>query len=96
MTKEDIQHLGRLARIRLSDDEVAAFSDEIDAILAYVSTVQDIAGDSERGVITSPHYNVFRDDVITNQPDEYTDALLQEMPERDGRYLKVKKILEQD
>jgi Asp-tRNA(Asn)/Glu-tRNA(Gln) amidotransferase C subunit len=34
-----------------------------------------------------------RDDVVTNNTDEYTEKLLNNAPSREGRYLKVKKIL---
>lgn len=96
ISKEDILHLASLSRIRLTDEEVEHFSGEIDSILEYVGAVQKIAGDSEVGVIKGNHFNIFRKDEVTNQPDEYTEALLKEMPETDGRYMKVKKILSQD
>lgn len=96
MTKDEIQHLGRLARIKLGEDEVVRFGDEITAILAYVSTVNEIAGEADLTKRTGAVFNVFRMDAVTNAADTYTDRLLAEMPETDGRYLKVKKILTQD
>jgi hypothetical protein len=37
--------------------------------------------------------NVFRDDVVTNTPGEYTEEIVAQFPERDGTSLKVKSIL---
>ena len=97
MKKEEIQHLAALARIRLSDEEVTQFETELSSIVQYVSAVQSLASDEdasepELGV----RYNVFRKDEVTNEPDQYTDAALQEMPQTSGRFMEVKKILKTD
>ncbi len=98
MNKEDVKHLSKLARIELSETEVENFTKEIADILSYVSVVQDIAGDdnSDTNLKVGARYNIFRADVITNEPDSYTETLLVEMPNREGRYMKVKKILSTD
>jgi Asp-tRNA(Asn)/Glu-tRNA(Gln) amidotransferase C subunit len=43
--------------------------------------------------VVGARFNVFRADEVTNQPDQYTEALLAEMPQTSGRLMKVKKIL---
>jgi aspartyl-tRNA(Asn)/glutamyl-tRNA(Gln) amidotransferase subunit C len=97
MTIDEVKHLATLARIELSEEEAAAFTKEMSAILEYVSTVQDIAGE---GLSTEPtvglHHNIFRKDEVTNAPGEYTEALLKEMPATEGRFMVVKKILQTD
>lgn len=97
MTRDEILHLGEMARIKLTDDEVEKFTTEIDGILGYVSTINDIVADY--GELTKKVglvHNVFREDEVTNQPGEYTEALTAAFPEKEGPYLKVKKILSQD
>lgn len=94
MKREDIEHLASLARIRLTDEEQARLPQELSSIVEYVSVVSDIAGDDaddvpQVGVV----HNVFRKDVVTNEPDQYTNDILAEMPKTDGRFLSVKKIL---
>jgi aspartyl-tRNA(Asn)/glutamyl-tRNA(Gln) amidotransferase subunit C len=96
MTKEEIAHLGTLARIRLTDDEIARFGDQITGILGYVSAVNEIVADAGVTKHVGARYNVMRDDVVTNEPGAYAEELLVEMPERHGRYLAVKKILNPD
>jgi len=97
MTKEEILHLGTLSRLALLPDEVEKFSTEIDAILAYVSTVKNIIADDEiKGSVMGACFNVLRDDVVTNQPGEYTEKLLSSLPHREGQFMKVMKILNQD
>jgi aspartyl-tRNA(Asn)/glutamyl-tRNA(Gln) amidotransferase subunit C len=96
MTKEEVLHLGNLARIKLSEAEVEKFQKEIGDILNYVSTINDVVKDGALDKKVGAVHNVFREDKVTNEPESFTQDLLDEMPDRDGRYLKVKKILNQD
>ncbi len=94
MNREDIAHLGTLARIELSEAELQKLEGELSSIVSYVSVISDIAsleagGESQVGV----RHNIFRTDAVTNEPNQYTDDLLREMPATEGRYMKVKKIL---
>ena len=94
MTTDEIKNLGSLARIALSDAEAVTFNKEIDAILEYVSVVKDItAGATSEVNALGARYNVLRSDTITNTPGQYTEDILRNMPQVEGRYLSVKKIL---
>lgn len=96
LRNDDIMHLGTLARIKLGEGEVEKLREELSAILAYVSSIDEVVKDGAAKKKVGPVHNVFREDVVTNEPGMYTKALLAEMPERDGPYLKVKKILNPD
>ena len=96
MTKEEILHLGNLSRLALSPAEVDTFSTEIDAILADVGTVKDIVADEATAPMVGPRHNVLRTDRVTNEPGQYTETLLAAMPKREGQFMSVKKILNQD
>jgi aspartyl/glutamyl-tRNA(Asn/Gln) amidotransferase C subunit len=97
MNQEEVKHLAKLARIELSEKEVESFTKEMSAILAYVSTVQDIVGeDSTANPQVGKRHNVFRKDVVTNEPDQYTNDIMAEMPKTEGRFMVVKKILNTD
>jgi aspartyl-tRNA(Asn)/glutamyl-tRNA(Gln) amidotransferase subunit C len=94
MKREDVAHLATLARIELSETELAKLPDELSSIVAYVSAITDIAGDeADTAPQLGARYNVFRKDEVINEPGVYADALIAEMPDKDGRYMKVKKIL---
>jgi aspartyl-tRNA(Asn)/glutamyl-tRNA(Gln) amidotransferase subunit C len=97
MKRADVEHLARLARVRLTESEKEQLPEQLSSIVAYVGVVSDIVAD---GVDTVPQvgvrHNIFRTDEITNQPDEYTKAILAEIPATEGRYMKVKKILSTD
>ncbi len=96
MDKAQIQHLGTLSRIKLSDDEVDKLATEISSILDYVSTIDEVVKKGELKKEVGAVYNVFREDEVTNEPNEFTEAILNEAPAREGRFIKVKKILNTD
>ncbi len=93
LTREDVLKLARLARLRLSDDEVATFQREISDILGYVEMLGDV---DTKGL--KPTYqvtgltNVSRPDV----PHAYgadPEQLLKNVPEREADYIKVKRMI---
>ncbi len=94
MKADDTKHLATLARIKLTDAEVAAYTDEIAQIVDYVSVVSELAADeADSKPQVGARYNVLRDDVITNDPEQYTESALREMPQTAGRHMLVKKIM---
>lgn len=97
MKREEIEHLASLSRIRLSETEKDSLEEDLSSIVSYVSAVSDLVSDD---VSNTPQvgarHNVFRADEITNEADEYTKDIIAEMPASEGRFLKVKKILQTD
>ena len=93
ITREDIQNLAKLARIEIPDNETQGFTREVDAILNYVSQIEASSSSKGKDSDVPLLRNVFRDDVVTNEPGEYTESLLSNAPQREGNYLEVKKIL---
>jgi len=89
---KDVQHLADLARIDVPESEAAALASEMERILDYVKDVEKVAKDVAQDT-QPPLRNVFREDVVTNEPGEYTDAIVAQFPEKEGNSLKVPKIL---
>ena len=96
MTKEEILHLGNLSRIKLSEQEAEKFVLEIDSILDYVGEVKKIAATIDTTPTPGVVRNVFREDIVTNESGSYAKELIEAFPEKEGSYLKVKKILNPD
>lgn len=91
---DDVKRLANMSRIALSEEEVLTLRGEIESILAYVDTVQKVA--LPDGVASSPHLdvvNAMRDDTNSHESGIHTEELLKQAPDRDGDYLKVKKVL---
>ena len=64
ITRDEVAHLARLARISLSDTELDHLAPQLDQIITSVAQVQEVAAD---GIPPTTHAtgvtNVFRDDV---------------------------------
>lgn len=96
MTKEEILHLGRLSRIKMTDEEADAFKTEIDSILEYVGAVDRLVDSGDLRKIPGAVHNVLRDDLVLNEPGAYTKDIVAAFPKSRGSLLEVKKILDPD
>lgn len=80
ISREDVLHVARLARLELSEDEVARFQEQLSAILDAVGKVREL--DLEGVPPTShplalanvwaedePHRSLSLDDALANAPD---------------------------
>ena len=92
ISKQEVEKLAGLARLALTEEEKTKFQGEIDAILGFVGKVKEAAEAAPR-----PQYaptNVLREDIVVHKMGVYTEALLNAAPEREGDFVKVKRILE--
>jgi aspartyl-tRNA(Asn)/glutamyl-tRNA(Gln) amidotransferase subunit C len=92
ITTEQVAHLANLARIALSQDEIAHLTTELDSIVDNIRKVQQVATpDVPATSHPIPLENVYRDDVVGNTLTR--EQALQNAPESaDGRF-KVSAIL---
>lgn len=90
-TKEDLTNLSLLARISVAPEEEEKMLRDMQAILGYVSEINETSGNVER--VKGNHYNIVRDDIITYKPGSNTEALLAEAPETEDGYVKVAQVL---
>ena len=81
-----------MARLDMSPEEMAEIAGSFDGILAYVGHVQEVQGLAEVAA-NYPLENVMREDVVTNTPGEWTEKILEQMPDTQDGFLKVKQIL---
>ncbi len=93
ISKDDVQNLAKLARIQITEKEAESLTSEIESILGYVGQVKEISGEGEGGGLPIVR-NILREDEVTHTPGEYSEDLLKLSPEREGDFVKVKKILE--
>ena len=91
ITKKEIEHLAKLARIELLPEEAKSFTTEIDSILEYVGQIKNISAEKTEETLTLR--NVMRQDAVTHSRGEYTKAILANAPSKENNYIKVKKIL---
>lgn len=92
ITREDVEKLATLSRLKLSEDEIARFQGEMSSILAYVDKLKAVTG-PESGPVMSVNRNVLREDANPNESGIYTRRLVDLAPDHQGDHVKVKKIL---
>jgi aspartyl-tRNA(Asn)/glutamyl-tRNA(Gln) amidotransferase subunit C len=73
ISRDDVAHLARLARLALTDRELDSFAGQLDAILAYVGEIQTV---DVTGVELTD--NPLGDQVNVTRPDTKEPCLTQE------------------
>jgi len=95
LTRDDVEHLARLARIGLSDSELETMVGELGVILESVATVQQAPTDGVEAMSHPlPLVNVSRPDEV--RPSLTPQAALAGAPEVDEQRFSVPRILDQD
>ena len=95
ITRADVAHLARLARIAMTDDELDHLAGQLDVILGAVARVQEVAaGDIPPTSHAVPVTNVFRDDVVV--PPLGADKVLDQAPAVEQQRFRVPRILAED
>ncbi|QWU15475.1 aspartyl/glutamyl-tRNA(Asn/Gln) amidotransferase subunit C [Paenibacillus sophorae] len=93
ITVKDVQHVARLARLHLSPEEEAMFTEQMNSILQYA---EKLSGLDTEGVQPTTHVlhvsNVMREDVVKESL-SLEEALLNAPEEEDGQF-KVPAVLE--
>ncbi len=96
ITREEVVKLANLSRLKLSEEEIAKMQSDMTAILAYVDKLKEAKG-VDHGPVMSANRNVLREDIDPHEGGIYTDKLIALAPKReankDGKYVKVKKVL---
>jgi aspartyl-tRNA(Asn)/glutamyl-tRNA(Gln) amidotransferase subunit C len=90
----DIERVAHLARIALTDDEMAAYSAQLVHILEHAERVQALPTDGvEPTSHPLPMVNAFRPDEVTESLSR--DDVLAGAPEAEDGYFRVPKILDE-
>jgi aspartyl-tRNA(Asn)/glutamyl-tRNA(Gln) amidotransferase subunit C len=95
ITRAEVSHLARLARLALTDDELDHFAAQLDVILASVATVSEVAAEDIPPTSHAvPLTNVFRPDIV--MPSLSADEALSQAPAaEDGRF-RVPRMLDEE
>lgn len=93
LSRDDVTHVAMLARLGLSDDELAQYQHQLDAILDAIGKLNEVdtsavAETAQIGGLV----NVWRDD--EPRPSIGTEHALANAPDRDGPYFRVAAIQE--
>jgi aspartyl-tRNA(Asn)/glutamyl-tRNA(Gln) amidotransferase subunit C len=93
ISKQEVEHVAKLARLELAEAEKDKLIDQLSNILTYVETLNGL---DTKGVEPTSHVldikNVMRDDV--SAPSLPQDQALANAPEKAAGHFKVPKIIE--
>jgi aspartyl-tRNA(Asn)/glutamyl-tRNA(Gln) amidotransferase subunit C len=93
ISRQDVEHVARLARLALSEAELERMRAQLTAILAHIDTLRAL--DTEQVEPTShavPLENVMRDD--EPRPCLPQEAMLANAPDRSTDFFRVPRIIE--
>jgi aspartyl-tRNA(Asn)/glutamyl-tRNA(Gln) amidotransferase subunit C len=93
ITREDVEHLARLARLQLGEDELERTREQLSGILNYIDKLNALDTASvEPTSHAVPLVNVMREDVV--ELCFPREAMLANAPDPAGEFFRVPRILE--
>jgi len=94
LTEEQVRGVGRLSRLKCSEQEIAEFTAQLGAILDYVALLDEL---DTKGVEPLAHclpvHNVFREDEV--EASLSNEQALANAPQREDGFFAVPRILGQ-
>ncbi|SFL69294.1 aspartyl/glutamyl-tRNA(Asn/Gln) amidotransferase subunit C [Paenibacillus sp. 1_12] len=93
ITIKDVEHVAKLARLELSEQEKQTFTEQMNAILKYADQLNELNTDNvEPTSHPVPLVNVMREDVSV--PSLPIDKVLLNAPDEEEGQIKVPAVLE--
>lgn len=94
ITKEEVKHIAKLARLGLTEKESKKIQKELSLILDYFNFLKDVKTENveptSHPILTKSY---LRKDEFLKSPLEKTEKLIQMAPQKEKGYLKVKSVL---
>ena len=93
VTNEQVRHIARLARIAMSDEEIARLAPEVNNILGWVEQLGEVNTDGIEPLATVIDQKLrLRDDAVTDG--DIRDDVLANAPEAQHGFFAVPKVIE--
>lgn len=97
ISKEEVKHIAKLARLGLSEKEMEKMKKELSSILEYFEKLKEVdVSQIEPTFHSVPIENVMREDKINDKHQPQSAKLLYLAPETKDGYLKVKSIFKNE
>ena len=91
ISREEIIHIAKLANLNLTDAEIDKYTNDMEDILNFANTVNNVDTNGVDETIGTDSYNVFRKDEIIEPEDRET--LLQNAPSQDEGMFRIPKVI---
>ncbi|MEI8190003.1 MAG: Asp-tRNA(Asn)/Glu-tRNA(Gln) amidotransferase subunit GatC [candidate division NC10 bacterium] len=93
ITRVEVEHVARLARLELTEDEKERMTAQLDAILGYIDKLNALdTSQVEPTTTVIPMVSVMRDDVV--RPSLDREEALANAPDRADAFFRVPRIIE--
>jgi len=93
LSKEEVEHIAALARLRLSDEEKEKYSEQLSAILDYIGQLQTVNTKSvEPTSQVTGLINITREDEVRES--QIFKELVESAPEQGEDYIIIHKVFE--
>ena len=95
VTKKDVEHIAKLARLKVTEEEVDHYTGQLNQILEYVEKLNELDTENVEP-LSHPveNTNVFREDKLKDSIK--TEEALKNAPDKDDQHFKVPKVINQD
>ena len=93
ITKKDVNYVAKLARLKLTDEEMEKYTSQLENILKYIEKLKEL--DTSKIEPTShviEMSNVFREDRV--EPSYPVEEITANAPKKEKNFYKVKKVIE--
>lgn len=95
LSKQNIQHIAKLARLDLTEAELEKYGSQLSDVLNYIDQLKEarVAGVEPTAQVTGLK-NIFREDDIDDWDKDEIERALKDAPAKEGHFIKVKRVME--
>ena len=91
ISREEIIHIAKLANLNLTDAEIDKYTNDMEDILNFANTVNNVDTEGVDETIGTDSYNVFRKDEVRECTDR--EELLKNAPSQDEGMFRIPKVI---
>jgi len=93
LSREEIEHVALLSRLKLTDEEVERFTGQLNSILGYFEELKEADTSQISGTThVVPMVNVMREDVM--RPSIDPEVAVSNAPDKTDEFFKVPRVVE--
>jgi aspartyl-tRNA(Asn)/glutamyl-tRNA(Gln) amidotransferase subunit C len=93
LSREEVLHIARLARMALTEEEITRLSGQLSNLLEHFQVLQEVNTDNVEPMAQSVELrSVMREDNVA--PSLTPEDVLANAPRREGEYFRVRAVLE--
>ncbi|MBS4033665.1 MAG: Asp-tRNA(Asn)/Glu-tRNA(Gln) amidotransferase subunit GatC [Ignavibacterium sp.] len=92
ISKEQIEHIAKLAKIKLAPAETERFTKEFYQILNFVNQLEKIDMSRVEDFLPESRQKSIRQDKSQKRSDQEIEKLMVNVPDKSGKLIKTKKI----